>query len=504
MQKAIALLRVSGAAQAGADREGLPVQRELCQQTAERHGLEIVQWVELKGVSGAAVLDDPRFVAMLDRLQEPEISGVIVREFSRLMRPENLEDYKILEAFRKTGALLYSPTETLDLRNFSDRLVSVIRGQIEAEEREKIRERTSAARERKRRMRGIRAEGGGKIGMPRGVAFDPKTEQWSYVFPEADKVREAFRLFLSGVHNFSEIGRRTGIGGDGKSWAVHSVLRQPLYTGVYRVDRRWVKGRAVPRSEGESYEHQVIDPPLVSRDDFDRAQKILAERAAHRPRRKSHDEKPGVYGGFTECGVCGSAIYVQTDAKGYAGYICGNRPHKKCNASQISTRLADPQIDTALERMLGSPEMLERLLDAAREGGERRAASQAGETQRKLAELENRRVRVKDAYEAGVYDVRELQKKVGNLDGEISVLRGLMERETVDLELDPAIQRQVIDIFSEWGFCTRDQKRRLLRDFQIRMRITVPVRRVVAVEGVEIGVLCSAFMYKKMKRLSVE
>ncbi|MCH8040225.1 MAG: hypothetical protein IH977_07760 [Nitrospinae bacterium] len=90
---------------------------------------------------------------------------------------------------------------------------------------------------------------------------------------------------------------------------------------------------------------------------------------------------------------------------------------------------------------------------------------------------------MKDAYEAGVYDVRELQKKVGNLDGEISVLRGLMERETVDLELDPAIQRQVIDIFSEWGFCTRDQKRRLLRDFQIRMRITVPVRRVVALPG---------------------
>ena len=114
MQKAIALLRVSDAAQAGADREGLPVQRELCQQTAERHGLEIVQWLELEGVSGAAVLDDPRFVAMRERLQEPEISGVIVREFSRLMRPENLEDYKILEAFRKTGALLYSPTETLD------------------------------------------------------------------------------------------------------------------------------------------------------------------------------------------------------------------------------------------------------------------------------------------------------------------------------------------------------------------------------------------------------
>ena len=120
-------------------------------------------------------------------------------------------------------------------------------------------------------LEGVRAEG--PVGLPRGVAFDHATRAWTYVFPEAERVREVFRLWLTsdGGLAFAEIARRTGIGegsAANRSWAVRSILQQPLYRGVYRVDRRWVKGRAVPRDPEDVYEHRVLDPPLVDPADW--------------------------------------------------------------------------------------------------------------------------------------------------------------------------------------------------------------------------------------------
>ena len=80
-RKVIALLRVSTEAQAGPDRQGLPAQRRACERIAEIHSLEIAEWVELEGVSGASVIADKRFTRFLQRLQDPAIHGVIVAEF---------------------------------------------------------------------------------------------------------------------------------------------------------------------------------------------------------------------------------------------------------------------------------------------------------------------------------------------------------------------------------------------------------------------------------------
>src|SRR5262245_21754241 len=105
--KVIALLRVSSEAQARPEREGLPAQRRLCETVARNHALEIVDWVELEGVSGAQVLQDPRFNRLLKRLASPEIAGVVVADFDRLFRRGKFADYAILDNFADNGAVLY-------------------------------------------------------------------------------------------------------------------------------------------------------------------------------------------------------------------------------------------------------------------------------------------------------------------------------------------------------------------------------------------------------------
>lgn len=153
MQKAIALLTVSSASQAGPDRHGLPTQRTACERIAAAHGLEIVEWVELEGVSGAAVLADSRFSALLSRLQSSEIHAVVVAAFDRLFRRGRFSDYAILDAFAETGTRLLTPDGEMDLAAESGGLLGVIRGELAGMERRRIIERTKAGRRRKRRER---------------------------------------------------------------------------------------------------------------------------------------------------------------------------------------------------------------------------------------------------------------------------------------------------------------------------------------------------------------
>ena len=145
MPHAIALIRVSTGAQADEGRAGLESQRVEIRRIAAAHDLKITEWVELEGVSGAKVMADQRFTGLLARLEDPGIAGVIVAAWDRLMRPESLADYAILEEFRRTGTIVYTPTGPRSLE--SDRLLSVLETEIAHFERMKIRERTMRAKE---------------------------------------------------------------------------------------------------------------------------------------------------------------------------------------------------------------------------------------------------------------------------------------------------------------------------------------------------------------------
>jgi hypothetical protein len=47
----------------------------------------------MSDVSGTAVLCAPEMQELLRLIESPDIHGVIAKEFSRLMRPENFKDY---------------------------------------------------------------------------------------------------------------------------------------------------------------------------------------------------------------------------------------------------------------------------------------------------------------------------------------------------------------------------------------------------------------------------
>ena len=229
MRKVIELIRVSTESQAAEDRAGIPAQHSANQRTAAQHGLQIIRTIQLSDVSGAAVLRTPEMQELLHLMESPEIHGVVTKEFSRLMRPENFSDYALLQAFVDTKTMLYLPDGPIDLGSKSGRLMGTIRAAIAGLERTEILERSWLAKEEKRRA-GQHPQS--RITLPFGVEFD-KERGWFYK-PEAEKVKEAFRLFLTGDTNYFSVGRKVGIA----PFSLRVMMRNPIYCGWRLYDKR--------------------------------------------------------------------------------------------------------------------------------------------------------------------------------------------------------------------------------------------------------------------------
>lgn len=227
-KKAIELIRVSTEGQAATDRATIHAQRAINRRTAQAYGLEIVKSIEISDVSGAAVLYAPEIQQLIKLIASPEIHGVVTREFSRLMRPENFSDYALLQAFADINTVLYLPEGPLDFTSKTGRLMGTIRAAIAGMERTEILERIWTAKEEKRRAGKL---GQSKIVLPFGVGYD--AIQGFYYKPEAEKVREAFRRFLAGEQSYVVLSRMVGV----KPRSMHLIMRNPIYTGWRVIDK---------------------------------------------------------------------------------------------------------------------------------------------------------------------------------------------------------------------------------------------------------------------------
>jgi DNA invertase Pin-like site-specific DNA recombinase len=188
-KRVIQLLRVSTEGQAADDKAGLAAQRAVTQRTAATYGLEIVRTIEMSDVSGTAVLRAPEMQELLRLIESPDIHGVIAKEFSRLMRPENFKDYELLQAFVDTRTVLYLPDGPIDFSSSMGGFMGLIRAGMARIERREILARMNDAKEA---MRLAGRNTGGRSTLPFGVDYSD-ARGWSYT-AEAEKVRAAFDL----------------------------------------------------------------------------------------------------------------------------------------------------------------------------------------------------------------------------------------------------------------------------------------------------------------------
>jgi hypothetical protein len=464
-KRCLQLLRVSTAGQADADKASLPSQRATNLQTAKAYGLTIVKTIELSDVSGSQVLLAPEIQEMLRLMSDSEIHGVIVREFSRLMRPDNFADYAMLQAFIDSETVLYLPDGPIDFSTDSGMINGGLRAMMGGLERRELVKKMWRIKETKRREGGFSQS---KVCLPFGVDYNGA---WSYT-SEAEKVRDAFRLVLGGDTSYAAIAGRLGM----EPYNLRNILRNPIYTGWRVIDKkrdpspkakRAAKdGRQgdrpkIARAPDEIIRIKVIDEPLISESEFNQVQRILDLKRQNHWRTRESEHRRWTYNGYLNC-VCGRLVYTKMRRRDY--YVCSAR----CGVRYMRREVLESQLDQLFCNRLTRPRFLNQIVKGMQKKVPQADTQRLGE---QLRALDAKRDRIFDAYFDDLIDGSERDRRTAEVDRERKVLSDILAKQKPQPAVDVQTLEDLFSVFSEFDMLTREEKRAMLNT--ITPRITV-------------------------------
>lgn len=350
------------------------------------------------GITGVIVHQLPEFQRMLERLESPEIAGVVTSELSRLMRPEKFDAYAVLAVFQEHHKLIFCEADhPLDVSSDEDRSYAMNSFEQSVFERKKIKFRTHRAKERL-----IRDWQVSITKLPNGVehvkdkkTFGPSTKKGYYQYTDwaHSHVRPAFERVAQRKDTLRHIALSLGFANE---TTLRTTLENKWWIGYrVRVKRRTVtydKFGNKETSKREDHPNPIEQPtnlsgllndqlkygvshePLVSPELFQTVQTIIAANKEH----KSHADSNGqdfLGTDFLKCGICGSKLYLKFDRRNGCPpvYVCSsyqNNWRKKklgekgtaCGFKRLRAKDADIAITKAITVYLTDLPFLQRTI----------------------------------------------------------------------------------------------------------------------------------------------
>ena len=309
-KKAALYVRVSTRYQV--DKDSLPFQRKKLKEYCKF--LEINDYVifEDDGYS-AKNTDRPRFQEMMSRIRSGEFSHVIVWKVDRVSR--NLLDFAAMYQELKDHKVTFiSMNEQFDTSTaIGEAMLKIILIFAELE-----RNMTSE------RVTGImldRAEQGLWNGarMPVGYRWN---EQTKFPEPDPEEVKivqlifdryEEWRSSIKIARFLNNNIFKSKRGGEWTSRLFYDIIRNPFYIGTYRYNMR-ESGRGPLKPESEWVIRENNHPGIISKEQFDRCNKIMDENAARRDTSDMRARKfVHTFSGHLICSECGSNMIACKD-----------------------------------------------------------------------------------------------------------------------------------------------------------------------------------------------
>ena len=371
-RRVIVLHRVSTSAQ------DLQRQRTDTTRVVQSHGLTAIRTLELSDVSGRHVLDDPQVKGILRDLERPDVAGVVISALDRLFRPDNFSDFAILDYFRKSKKIIWSAKEgQLDPASDAGFMMSLMSGAQAGMEWRTLRQRTMAGKEEFRRA-GKHPNGTNVL--PRGLTYSKATEKWSYVEPDASRIKLAFDLLFQGM-SYRTIAEK--IGGAWSDKGVADSLKHKCWMGVFQ----YTYDRPEPLDVDMKIE------PLISEARWVAAQRLILERHSRWLKTKMAKPPEFLLLGLARCGKCGMPMYTRRSGRERdAYYYCksGKKEYgPRCGARTVQTNAADKTVERiALKELRDAPFLRAALgkLEAARPALDESAGKFAREREKLEAE----------------------------------------------------------------------------------------------------------------------
>lgn len=360
-----------------------------------------------EGVSGTSTEKRSGFCRMIEDALAGRIDLIITKSVSRFAR-NTVDSLSTIRLLRENRVECYFEKENIRTFDSKGELLLTIMSSIAQEESRSISENCTWG-QRKRF-----ADGKATVPFSRFLGYD-RGEDGNLVVNDlqAEIVREIYKLFLDGMSPYSIAklltARNIPTPGGKRTWGkatITSILTNEKYRGdallqkVYTTDFL-SKRKALNRGEVTQYYVEKSHEPIISGEDFERAQREFDRR------RRAVPPDPGrAFSNKVMCGVCGAVFSVKIWRS-----TRGARPTvwrcvcKECSAPNLSDAELRLVFRKAMEQLLADREgVIERCANVTKRmasakalktsieklRGEERAAAE-----RELAELlsEKRRLR---------------------------------------------------------------------------------------------------------------
>jgi site-specific DNA recombinase len=382
--KVYGYIRVSTARQ-GERGVSLQEQREAITRYAERNRFTIERWFEERET--AAKLGRREWAEMLKLLGRGKAQGVLIHKIDRSAR--NLRDWSDLGELIDRGVEVHFVNESLDLQSRGGRLSADIQAVVAADYIRNLREEA---------LKGINGRlKQGILPLPAPVGYlDCGAGKPKAIDPvKGPLVRRAFELYGSGRYNLHTLreemekaGLRNRRGGRVSINGLSTMLRNPFYIGLIRVQRR-----------EEVYEG--AHDPLIPKSLFDRVQRVLDGKLAARP--EKHDF---LFRRTLRCKGCGYALIGERQ-KGHIYYRCHTQ---SCPTTSVREKSVEEKLSPLLITLRLDPEeraYLKQKIESLKTTWKDEAVTQRKALELQLGQLAARRARLADALVDGLLD-REL------------------------------------------------------------------------------------------------
>ncbi len=489
----VEIIRVSTVAQGKDDKAGIPAQRANCEKISKREGLEPRWQKQIEGVSGSEILRSPEMQDVLRIVASGQCRGIVLSEESRLMRPENFEDYVILQRLAEHGVKLYLRDGVFDLNNASDKLFAHIKYAFAGYERKLIRDRMLGGKLSKRN-RGEWSSGRGTVPYGLKVVNDGQRNLLAVDEAKIGRVIELFDLFVSGITHYGELHRRTGIPYD----TIPYILSNEIYTGWHvpkrtadsRRNEYWKEGeragqlryqRRVIIPENERVRIRMLENPPISEQVFGVTQNLLQlKRDMHWKRgHVNTPADPFAYRGFLRC-ACGANIstikYQNRRANNFYAeyYHCldahdHRRPNRKikpatCTMRRMRREAAEAILDELVQAKFGDEELLINLMKAHENAENAESSKQKIERlQMEIAGAERAIERIGELYARGSITIEIFDRQRQKFDLEKRASEATLAATRPNLEfISPKMWAPYARQFKRWHKLEPRQKRELL------------------------------------------
>lgn len=434
-QRAAVYIRVSTGEQA-AEGYSIGEQKERLTKYCEAMEWKITKVYIDPGYTGSN-MDRPALQEMIKQIENKNVDIVLVDKLDRLSRSQFDTLYLIKKVFNENDCAFVSRSEAFDTSTSFGRAMVGILSVFAELERERIKERMMDGLEGRAKEGKFHA--GGQV--PIGYDYDAETGKLIENEYEAMQVREVFNLFndrtpiITIARILNSKGYRTKYG-EWTRYAIRYMVSNRTYLGEIRRRDEWYNG---------------LHDGIISEDVFNKAQEILKERnkenEKYRPGKRYH----APLGGLIWCAHCNAKYHLKSNSRNMDGsyrryYTCYSRSKSdkylikdpNCRNKSYRDFLLENTIYNEIQKLNTDPEYFSQIRNSVDHTARRQII------QKRIGQIDGQISKLMDLYMVGTIDINAIKAKTEPLHSEKEALES--ELENIEKEIVYISQEEVADL----------------------------------------------------------